>query len=349
MLTPRLIPLFEDYSPKILVVVDVQPEFREHFPCKYMSSLFKFAEGFDTVYQVWDSTDTNEPKYQFPNQTDLVQKEYGGEPDAYDVKKLTEESRLKYEADKENDSFEGMYELNNGSVMIYIGRGELGIPGHEWFFATKDFMYFINMLKESGKEIVLVGGGEGECLLDVEMAMWYAGIPYSYNYDLTYRGGDGCRDQEPDFEFTRDYQENNYDEMIESFKFKPIPPYRETSVEDLDKNINEEKFDSYLSEISVDLETVVGPELAQYEVPGTFDYSTPSEEVEVDWSAELKIPYVNGEPITKEEIIYLGGESLEAYVGQPGGTYRKVSVVINPIEGEEASTVYLHVTYGWDV
>jgi len=193
---PFQIPLFENYNPKVLVIVDVQEDFCEFFPCDYLKKIKWFAGQFETVYQIWDSNDDiQSPSYEFENQVDTIVKKYGGDVDESDMEGMTDDSRERFASDHKNEDYSGRYEFKTGEVLFFIGMGEGEEPGHMWFRVSKEYMNFLNELQRLNADVVLVGGGKWECIYDVEITLQESGINYNYNDELVFDSQSGCQTQ----------------------------------------------------------------------------------------------------------------------------------------------------------
>jgi hypothetical protein len=152
----------------VLVVVDVQVHFKS-VTDKYVDEIFELCKTFDEVYQIWDAVDVNTPDFKFPNQVNAIRKEYGGE--------LLEED-IDYYQFSENDKERLREGFNNGfssGEMFADGQGEkiqwfLYVGGmHEWFIIPEKLFTLFKKLKTEGKQIILCGGAEEECLEDIRV------------------------------------------------------------------------------------------------------------------------------------------------------------------------------------
>ena len=183
----RYIPLFEDYKGSHLLIVDVQKQFAKWWIKNGKPDLPKkikrYAEGFDNVYQIWDSNDNVQgPTWQFPNEKRAVEKQYGP---AFDQGVIDEyfdgKEKENIQKDFDNNSFEPkIYYAKDGSGYFYVGQS------HEWFKASKKMMEFFEYLKSLSTEITMVGGAEGECLEDLSAALHIFGISHRVNPEYTY-------------------------------------------------------------------------------------------------------------------------------------------------------------------
>lgn len=169
----------KDIIGDILVIVDVQKEFEKFIPKGYIDNLNEYASEFETVYQIWDGhvydgdqvQKIKGPSYKFNNEKDSFRKVYGTSA-SKKVSRLGEQA-LNYKKDvKEGD----MFHVNNDFKLDakgenYIIRIE---NNHKWFYVNKELAIFFKSLK--GKDVIIVGGADGECLEDVIVAMKSFGV-----------------------------------------------------------------------------------------------------------------------------------------------------------------------------
>ena len=185
----RYIKKFENYSTKILIVVDVQKSFKKYFTDKYLNELNKYCDGFDEVYQIWDNhsegtdvdkdylydsnpnVELNDDLYVFPNQIDLIEKRYRYDVDVDFYKKILDEKTFKDMKQKEDNGLlkrGDIFSTNQGNILVYIGNN------HVWFDCPKKLYNLFSKLK--GKDVIIVGGSKDECLLDVEACAIAIGV-----------------------------------------------------------------------------------------------------------------------------------------------------------------------------
>ena len=165
--------LYEDIN-NILVIVDVQKEFKKFIPKNFVQKLTEYAKHFSTVYQIWDSNNAKTPSYSFPNEVDTIIKKYGTSF-SLDLKIITKDITDQYPNASEGDRFK----LKD--TKTYIVRVN---NNHKWFYVNKELSELFEKLK--GKNIILVGGGDSECLKDVFIAMKSFGVNVQYNYKFIY-------------------------------------------------------------------------------------------------------------------------------------------------------------------
>lgn len=157
---------------KILVIVDVQDEFKEFIQFDLVSELTKYAKEFDKVYQVWDSHESNKPSHKFPNQVKAVEKLFGKNHFSDKVKDFIKQAQ---DSTEEGNLFK--LSDNNG----YIVRVD---NNHDWFYINPDVYNMIQELK--GHNVTLVGGANGECLEDIKVAIETFSIPVTMNDKYIY-------------------------------------------------------------------------------------------------------------------------------------------------------------------
>lgn len=190
----------------ILLIVDVQSDFKKYFPTNpngYLKKLDNYCLEFPSgktdlkgVYQIWDSNRGSKPTYIFKNQRDLIEKKFG-------IKKYYSKYRggfkewLNYIFDnetlnifnskknkfKEGDSFKIK---NKNEFLVYIGNS------HNWFYVNEELVKLFQKLR--GKKIILVGGASDECLEDIFVAAKSFNLTPIYNHQYIYSAETGDPD-----------------------------------------------------------------------------------------------------------------------------------------------------------
>lgn len=177
----KYLKLFEEISnERILIIVDVQKSFKKFFTNNYINQLNNYCNEFDKVYQIFDNHhdgknpdkdylyDNNpdienvDDLYKFNKQVDKIEKRYNYDVDADFYKKILSEDTYNIIKGKENSNVlkRGEYfNTTEGTIIVYIGNN------HQWFHCPKKLYDLLKDIK--GKEIVIVGGSAGECILDV--------------------------------------------------------------------------------------------------------------------------------------------------------------------------------------
>jgi len=180
------VPLFEEYTGKHLIVVDVQEAFAKWWIKNGKPNLpdliRKYAEKFDYVYQIWDDTKAQAPSYKFPNEIKAIKKTYGGQMTQDVINKYFDgDNQIKIQKDFDAQKYpDTMYPAKDGSVFFYVGLS------HEWFHATSEMFKFFESLQNLNTEIILVGGAVGECIEDVAGALHIMEIPHKIEHLYTY-------------------------------------------------------------------------------------------------------------------------------------------------------------------
>jgi len=186
----------------ILLIVDVQSDFKKFFPTDpngYLKKLDKYCEEFPNekelkgVYQIWDSNRGSKPTYKFKNQRELVEKKFGvrkfyskykGGFDEwthhiFDEKTL-EQFQSRKNKFKEGDAFKVK---DKKEFLVYIGNT------HKWFYVNDELVELFQKLR--GKKVVVCGGADGECLEDVFIALKSFNVKPIYNHKYIYSAETG--------------------------------------------------------------------------------------------------------------------------------------------------------------
>jgi len=201
----KYIKVYEDFKKDgILIVVDVQKSFKKFFTDNYLSELKTYCKKFKDVYQIWDNhvNGKNVDKdylydenpdipveidlYQFPNQRDLIEKRYNYDVDAdFYIKILSDDVYKEIKEKENNNSLQrgDTFNTKEGTFLIYIGNN------HKWYHLPKKLQELFTELK--GKEVVMVGGSDQECYLDVETAAKAFGVKIKRDFKYIY-SADNC-------------------------------------------------------------------------------------------------------------------------------------------------------------
>lgn len=186
----KYIKLFEKfYENRILIIVDVQKSFKKFFSDNYINQLNNYCNEFDKVYQIFDNhhegknpdkdylydnnpdIENDDDLYKFNKQVDKIEKRYNYDVDADFYKKILSEDT--YNTIKEKESNNALkkgdyFNTTEGTIIVYIGNN------HQWFHVPKKLYDLFKTIK--GEEIVIVGGSEGECILDVMISAKALGL-----------------------------------------------------------------------------------------------------------------------------------------------------------------------------
>jgi hypothetical protein len=193
--------LFEEYSnQEILLIIDVQESFKKFFTDNYVNQLKKYCQEFETVYQVFDNHvdgknvdkdylyDREEEAqtghhdvYEFPNQKDVIEKRYRYDVDVDFFKNLLDVKTYNEMKSKEknNQLKRGeMFKTSGGTYLVYIGNN------HNWFELPKKLYDLFIELK--GKNVIVVGGSDSECLQDIYITAQSMGVNIKRNWKYIY-------------------------------------------------------------------------------------------------------------------------------------------------------------------
>ncbi len=192
--------VFEDFKKNnILIIIDVQKSFHKFFTKNYLSELNKYCLNFNKVYQVFDNhvdgktpdkdylydndpdIESKDDLYKFNNQVDLIEKRYNYDVDADFYKNILDKEVYREIKQKENEGTlkRGNYfPTTEGTIIVYIGNN------HVWHHLSKKLYDLFSELK--GKEVVIVGGSDDECLLDVEVSAKALGVKIKRDFRYIY-------------------------------------------------------------------------------------------------------------------------------------------------------------------
>lgn len=199
--TPKKVVESQQYqnSESNLIIVDVQKSFKKYFSENYINELKKYASQFTNVYQIWDNHhqgknvdkdylyDKNpeipidKDLYTFPNQKELIEKRYNYDVDADFYKKILDKEVYKEVSDKENkkELRKGdIFPTKEGTYIVYVGNN------HKWHHLSKKLYDLLVSLKN--KEVIIVGGADGECLEDIYIAASSLGVKIKRNWKFIY-------------------------------------------------------------------------------------------------------------------------------------------------------------------
>lgn len=187
----------------ILLIVDVQSNFKKYFPTDpngYLKKLDNYCLEFPSgttdltgVYQIWDSNSGSRPTYIFKNQKDFVEKKYGIKKFYSKLKggfnewiyQIFDDDTLNQFKSKKNKFNPGVaFKLKNGNeFLIYIGNN------HKWFLVNGELVELFKKLRN--KKVIIVGGADNECLEDVYIAAKSFGVIPVYNHQYIYSAKTG--------------------------------------------------------------------------------------------------------------------------------------------------------------
>jgi len=191
--------LFENFGSKVLLIVDVQKSFRKFFSEMYLHELKKYCDEFSEVYQLWDNhidgknvdkdylfdenpvVPVHSDMYSFPNQVEIIEKRYNYDVDIEFYKEILDSVTYKLIKEKEekNELLRGeKFKTKKGTYLIYIGNN------HRWFQMPIKLVKLFEKLV--GKEIVIVGGADSECLSDIITSAHSFGLNIKRNWRYIY-------------------------------------------------------------------------------------------------------------------------------------------------------------------
>lgn len=191
----------------ILIIIDVQSNFKKYFPNgpnSYLEKLDKYCEEFSLgktdlsgVYQIWDSNNGSKPTYKFKNQKDLLEKKYGVKKfytkheggfngwikTIFDDKTM-EQFKSKKNRFKEGDAFKVK---DKDEFLIYIGNN------HKWFYVNEELVHFFKKIRN--KKVIVCGGADSECLEDVYISLKSFNVKPIKNHQYIYNASTGVGDK----------------------------------------------------------------------------------------------------------------------------------------------------------
>ena len=205
----RYLKTFESLNNKdILIIVDVQKSFHDFFTTNYVSELKKYCNKFNRVYQIWDNhhlgqnvdkdylydedpeIPVHEDLYHFPNQKDLIEKRYNYDVNADFYKKVLDDDvyeEVKNKEDRDELKQGDHFPTKEGTIIVFIGNN------HRWYHMPKKLHELFMEITEAQNEdlseirnVFLVGGADGECLDDVEVAAEIMGVQIKRNPKYIY-------------------------------------------------------------------------------------------------------------------------------------------------------------------
>lgn len=182
----------------ILLIVDVQSNFKKYFPTNphgYLKKLDKYCEEFPSgstelggVYQIWDSNRGSKPTYIFKNQKEFVEKKFGIKKyySKYNggfkewIHYIFDENTLnKFFAKKDKFQKGDLFKVKDkNEYLVFIGNN------HKWFYINEELVNLFKKLR--GKKVIIVGGADDECLEDVYIAAKSFNINPIYNHQYIY-------------------------------------------------------------------------------------------------------------------------------------------------------------------
>jgi hypothetical protein len=149
----------------------------------YLHKLKEYCKEFSIVYQIFDNhvdgknvdkdylydddpeIPIHDDLYHFPNQKDLIEKRYNYDVDADFYKKILDKdiyNEIKEKEENKTIKKVELFKTKEGTAIVYIGNN------HKWFhLPAKLYDLFLEL---KGKEVIITGGSDSECLEDVYIA-----------------------------------------------------------------------------------------------------------------------------------------------------------------------------------
>lgn len=196
----KYIKAFENYNNQsTLIIVDVQKSFRKFFTEMYIHELKKYCKDFSDVYQIWDNhvegknadkdylyhqdpdIPVHDDLYYFPNQVDLIEKRYNYDVDVDFYKKILDKevyNEIKQKEDNKSIKKGELFKTREGTAIVYIGNN------HKWMhLPVKLYELFLEL---KGREVIIVGGSDSECLQDVYVSGNSMGVKMKRDHRYIY-------------------------------------------------------------------------------------------------------------------------------------------------------------------
>lgn len=196
----KIVKTFEEYNKSnYLIIIDVQRSFRSFFTEMYIHKLKEYCKQFSNVYQIWDnhSLGKNVDKdylydedpqipihkdlYHFPNQKELIEKRYNYDVDANFYKKILSKEvydEISRKEDRKELKKGDIFPTKEGTYIVYVGNN------HKWFHIPVKLYEIFSELK--GKEVIVVGGSDGECAEDIFVSGESMGVKMKRDHRYIY-------------------------------------------------------------------------------------------------------------------------------------------------------------------
>lgn len=181
----------------ILLIIDVQSNFKKYFPNSpnsFLKKLDSYCEDFPEegdlkgVYQIWDSNNGSKPTYKFKNQRDLIEKKFGIKKMYSKYKggfkewlsNILDETALNNFKAKKNRFKEGdAFKIKDkDEFLIYIGNN------HHWFYLNEELVDLFKKLRN--KKVIVCGGADSECLDDIYISLKSFNVNAVKNHQYIY-------------------------------------------------------------------------------------------------------------------------------------------------------------------
>jgi len=191
----RRIKLFEKFNSKDLIVVDIQPSYRIHFGFK-VEDFINYMYNFDKIYYLYNGKEMGmEDNVEILSwlveygldldevNIDFFEKGYGFYRDLMEY--LDEDKIIKLGKFLKDKRYYDLREINDKDVHELVENEfpRKYVNGHNYFFCLRDDIY--EHIRYANNP-VLVGGGQYECLKEVEILMQIFNMNYEINYTFVY-------------------------------------------------------------------------------------------------------------------------------------------------------------------
>jgi hypothetical protein len=195
----RYIKTYENHKDGALIIVDVQKSFKKYFNEVYLNAVKNYCKEFKSVYQVFDNhvdgkkvdkdylydknpeIPVHDDLYHFPNQVDLIEKRYNYDVNVDFYRKVLDKDVYKeIKSKEENRELKrgDFFKTKEGTIIVYIGNN------HVWYHCGKKLYNLFSKLK--GQEVVMIGGSDQECFLDIETTAKSLGVKIKRDFKYIY-------------------------------------------------------------------------------------------------------------------------------------------------------------------
>jgi hypothetical protein len=164
-----------------LFIIDTQKENNKMFNDDNLKSLNNYSKDFSRVFQLWNSTNTSKPSYEFNNQVKFYSTQQGRKLS------LTDVSLLFHKPQQENiinriknipDDYE-MFETIHNEIWFYLGFDK-------WFLLTTELVKLFKTFKKQNRKIIITGVKKS-CNL-IYHIMRKMEIDVEYNFEFIFDG-----------------------------------------------------------------------------------------------------------------------------------------------------------------
>jgi hypothetical protein len=141
------------------------------------------GKNVDKDYLYDDNPDIpiHDDVYKFTNQKELIEKRYNYDVDVDFYKRILDKETYKIIKEKESSNTikkGDLFKTKEGTAIVYIGNN------HKWMhLPVKLYELFLEL---KGKEVIIVGGSDGECLQDIYIAGESMGVKMKRDHRYIY-------------------------------------------------------------------------------------------------------------------------------------------------------------------